>query len=31
VNFQGDIVEKEAKGIVIEVWSDGNNVKKMRQ
>jgi hypothetical protein len=31
VNFQGEIVEKEAKGFVIEVWSDGNNVKKMRQ
>ena len=31
VNFQGETVEKEAKGFVIEVWSDGNNVKKMRQ
>ena len=31
VNFQGEIVDNEAKGFIIEVWSDGHNIKKIRQ
>tara|TARA_B100001059_G_scaffold2236_1_gene1842 strand:+ start:239 stop:1273 length:1035 start_codon:yes stop_codon:yes gene_type:complete len=31
VNLQGETVENDAKGFVIEVWSDGHNIKKIRQ
>lgn len=31
VNFQGETVSRETKGFVIEIWSDGQNIKKYRQ
>jgi hypothetical protein len=31
VNFQGETVGNEAKGFVIEIWSDGQNIKRYRE